>query len=122
MMVELLITLLVGAVLIISLNTIVVSHGYLSQSSRDVIVANAFAEQKIEALRSQGYLGLPVGTTDITSELPTELVRPRSSSLVVSTHTAAIKKIHMTITYNQQGAARTHTYTTLIGELGVGQF
>jgi len=111
----------VGAVLVLSLNSIVVSHGYLSQRSRDLIVANAFAEQKTEALRSQGYLSIPVGSTNITTELPAELAKPRSATLLVSTHTAAIKKLHLTITYNEQGKARTYSYTSLIGELGVGQ-
>ena len=122
MTVELIITLIVGAILILSLHSIVVSHGYLSQRSRDLLIANAYSEQKIEALRSKGYLSLANGTTNITSELPSELAKPRSASLVISSQTAAIKKVHLSLTYSEQGVARTYTYTTYIGELGVGQY
>jgi hypothetical protein len=120
--VELIIALVVGALLILSLNNIVVSQGYLAQRGRDQSTANAFAEQKFEALRSQGYLSLTNGTTSLTNELPSELKRPRSASLVISSQSAALKKVHLTVTYSEQGKTRTHAYITYIGELGVGQF
>lgn len=121
MTVELLVTLMVGAILVLSLNTIVNTHLYLSQRGRDLVIANAFAEQKIEALRSQGFLTLSDGTTSIAAELPSELKPPRSGSLIISTQSTAIKKVQLSLTYSEQGKARTHTYTTFIGELGVGQ-
>ena len=122
MMVELLITLIVGAVLILSLNNIVSSHVYLSQRSRDLVIANAFAEQKIESLRSKGFLTLADGTTNIVSELPGELKAPRSGTVIVSTQSTGLKKVRISLTYNEQGTARTQTYTSFIGELGVGQY
>lgn len=121
MTVELLVTLVVGAILVLSLNTIVNSHLYLSQRGRDVVLANAFAEKKIEALRSRGFLTLNNGTTNITAEMPPELKTPRSGSVVITTQSAAIKKVRLSLTYNEQGNTRTQTYTTYIGELGVGQ-
>lgn len=121
MTVELIIAVLVGAVLLLALNNIVTSHIYLSQRGRDLVVANAYAEQKIEALRSQGYLTLSDGAIDVTSELPSELKAPRNAVLTVSAQSTAVKKIHLSITYNEQGAPRTQIYTTYIGELGVGQ-
>lgn len=122
MTVELLITLIVGAILILSLHTIVASHIYLTGRSRHLVVANAFAERKIEALRSAGYLRTDLGSTSITAELPSELKSPRSATLDVTAYSSAIKKVHLTISYNEQGTVRTQTYTTYIGELGVGQY
>ncbi len=122
MTVELLITLIVGAILVLSLNSIVSSHSYLTQRSRSLVMSNAFAEEKIEALRSAGYLGITNGTTSITSELPADLHKPRSGSLTISQETSAVKRVRLNITYNEQGASRTQTYTTFIGELGVGQY
>jgi type II secretory pathway pseudopilin PulG len=122
MIVELLIAIIVGAILMLSLSNIVTSHIYLSQRSRDVVIANAYAEQKVEALRSKGFLTLTDGTSNITSELPSELKAPRSASMAISSHTAAVKKVRLSVTYSQQGAPRTHVYTTYIGELGVGQY
>ncbi len=122
MTVELIISLIVGAVLILSLHTVVTTHTFLTQRSRSLVTTNAFAEQKIEALRSAGYLGVPIGTTNITPELPAGLKRPRSAQLAVTAHTSAIKKVQLTINYNEEGASRTQNYTTFIGELGVGQY
>lgn len=122
MTVELIVTLVVGAILILSLNTIVVTHAYLTGRSRSLVASNAFAEHKIEALRSVGYLGVPNGTSSLTNELPADLKRPRSSSLTVSQFSPAVKKVVLDIQYSEQGTARTQTYTTYIGELGVGQY
>jgi hypothetical protein len=98
------------------------SHSALAQRHRDRVITNAYANSKIEALRSLGFLGLANGTTNITSELPEELKAPRSASLVVSTYSTSIKEVDLSITYNERGTPRTYTYTTLIGELGVGQY
>lgn len=120
--VELLITLIVGATLVTGLNSIVVSQSYLVERSRDAVLANAFVEAKVEALRSLGFGGLADGTSNITSEMPSELNSPRNGSLIISSDSAAVKRAVISITYNEQGVARNYTYTTLIGELGVGQY
>lgn len=120
--VELLITLVVGAVLVTGINSIVVSQSFLAQRSRDLIIANAFVEAKVEELRSLGFSGLSNGTTVITGQLPTELSTPRSASQVITSYSGAIKKVVYTINYNEQGASRTYSYSTFIGELGVGQY
>lgn len=119
--VELIVALFVGASLIGSVNLIYTNQTYLSQRGRDASLANAYAEGKVEELRSAGYLGLSDGTTSITNQLPTELNSPRTGSLVVSTPATGIKQAVITITYNSQGASKTQTYTAYIGELGVGQ-
>jgi len=120
--VELLVTIFVGSILAGVLTNILTSHSYLSQRGRDVAVANSYVENKVEALRSAGFLGLANGTTNLTAELPAELNAPRSGSLVISDYSAAIKQAVITVTYNEQGTTRTYSYTTYIGELGVGQY
>lgn len=120
--VELIVTLIVGGILAGGISTILSTHSSLSQRGRDVTVANSYAENKIESLRSAGYLGLTNGTTNLTSELPSELKAPRSGSMTISDVSAAIKKVDITVTYSDQGAARTYSYSTYIGELGVGQY
>lgn len=108
--------------MITAVSVAVNAHSVLAQRHRDTVIANAYANSKIEALRSLGFLGLTNGTTNITSELPEELKAPRSASLVVSSFSTSIKEIELTINYNERGVTRTYTYTTLIGELGVGQY
>lgn len=120
--VELVVAIIVGSIITSAAMLILISHTRLSQRGRDLIIANAYAERKVESLRSLGFSGLGLGTTNITSELPTELNTPRSGSVEVSSQSSAVKKVVLTITYNDQGASRTYSYTTYVGELGVGQY
>ena len=120
--VELLVTLVVGAIFTASVTVFLGLHVHLAQRGRDVAVANSFAENEVEALRSAGYLSLSDGTTDLTSSLPVELNNNRSASLTISSPSTGIKKVDISVTYNDQGAPRTYSYTTYIGELGVGQY
>lgn len=120
--VELLVALVVGGIMFVSLNAMYTSQTYLAQRSRDVVLANAFVESKVESLRSKGFLSLNNGTTDITNELPDELSSSRSGSLVISSYSDGIKSIEITVTYNEQGSSRSYYYKTFIGELGVGQY
>ena len=120
--VELIMATIIGAIIISSATLVLTSHLHLSQRGRDLVIANAYVEHKVEALRSIGFLGLSNGTADITAELPSELNTPRSGSLQISSYSSAIKEVDISITYNDQGTARTYSYTTYIGELGVGQY
>jgi prepilin-type N-terminal cleavage/methylation domain-containing protein len=121
-LIELLVSIIVGAILVGSVNTVYTNQLALSQQTRDTVLANAFAESKIEALRSKGYLGVNNGTSNITSEMPSELQSPRSATLAVSTQSTSVKKVLLTITYLSSGRSQTFTYTTYLGELGVGQY
>src|SRR3990167_1283245 len=120
--VELIITMLVGALLVGITHIILMSQVHLSEQARDLVIVNAYAENKIESLRSLGFAGLTDGSSSITGELPSELKSPRTGTLEISTYSAAIKKADISITYNDQGANRTYSYTTYVGELGVGQY
>lgn len=113
---------IVGSILVLSVSIITVSHSRLSQRTKDLVVANSYIEGKVESLRSKGFNGLSDGTTTITGELPSELKAPRSGTLVTATHSASIKSISVSVTYNDQGTNRTYSYTTYIGELGAGQY
>jgi prepilin-type N-terminal cleavage/methylation domain-containing protein len=121
-LVELLVSIVVGAMLLVSVNTIYTTQIYLAQSARDTFSVNSYAEGKVEALRSEGYLSLANGTNDITSELPSELNAPRSATLIISNQSTSIKKVVLNITYNQQGKIQNYSYSTFLGELGVGQY
>lgn len=120
--VELLVTIVVGVLFTIALGLIVSTHTHISQQNLDLATANSFAEQKIEELRSKGFLSLNTGSTNITNELPSQLASPRSGTLVISDQSTGLKKIELAITYNDQGKAKTYQYSTYVGELGVGQY
>lgn len=121
-LVELMVTLLIAGSFIGSASLIMNNQSYLTQKAKGVAVANSYAENKIESLRSKGYLGLTDGTTDISSELPTELASPKSASQEISTLETGVKVVTVSLQYNEQGTTRSYSYKTYIGELGVGQY
>jgi len=120
--VELIVAIVVGPIIVGSAILLLVSHLHLSQRNRDLVIMNAYVENKVESLRSLGFAGLSDGTTSLSGELPAELSAPRSGSLQISTFSTAVKRVNISINYNDQGASRTYSYSTLIGELGVGQY
>lgn len=119
--VELLLAIAVGTIYAISINTVSTTYMRTGQEVRNLSIANAYVEGKIESLRNAGYNSLATGTTNITSELPTQLLSPRSASLQISAPSSGIKQVDVSVTYNDQGTQRTYSYTTYLGELGVGQ-
>jgi len=121
-LVELMTAIVIGAFFFAAVSTLIANNSHLAQRARDVAAANSFAENKVEQLRSAGYLSLSDGTTDVTAELPAELKPPRSASVAVSSASTSIKKIELSVSYNDQGSSQTYGYTTYIGELGVGQY
>jgi prepilin-type N-terminal cleavage/methylation domain-containing protein len=121
-LVEILVTTVAAGILIGGVHIAYVAQTSTSSRARDAVIANSFAEGKVESLRSKGYLGLSDGTTNLTSSLPSELKAPRSASMTITSQTSSVKRIVVTITYSDRGTARTYQYTTYVGELGVGQY
>jgi prepilin-type N-terminal cleavage/methylation domain-containing protein len=120
-MVELIVAIVVGTLLTISANTAINTYLHLGKSSRNLILANSYVEGKVESLRNIGYNGLAIGTTSLTGELPSGLQSPHGGSLQVSNSSTGLKQIDISVTYTDRGVSQTYSYTTLIGELGVGQ-
>jgi prepilin-type N-terminal cleavage/methylation domain-containing protein len=120
-LVEILVSLAVAGIVIMSLNQVVTTYVHLSQRGRYLNLANSYIEARVEALRNTGYNSLATGTTSLTSSLPAQLPPSRSAWMTVTTPSGGIKQIDLTISYKDQGQNNTYRYTTYIGELGVGQ-
>jgi prepilin-type N-terminal cleavage/methylation domain-containing protein len=120
-LVELLVCILVAGVVIVSLNQVVNSYMGVSRQGRYLNSANSYIEAKVEELRNKGYNSLAIATTNLTSELSSQLPRSRSASMTVSMPSAGLKKVDLTVSYDDQGHTNTYNYTTYIGEIGVGQ-
>lgn len=118
--VELIVAIVVGVTFISSLNLVTDNYTTLGKRDRNLVLANSFAEAKIEELRNNTYNSLSLGTTSLTSELPSQLPGA-SSSMVVTQAQTGLKQVDLTISYNDLGISRSYTYRTYVGELGVGQ-
>jgi prepilin-type N-terminal cleavage/methylation domain-containing protein len=119
--VELLVSIAVAAIVTASLSQVVTSYVHIAQRGRYLNLANSYAEAKIESLRNTGYNGLNPGTTNVSSELSSQLPPIRSASLTIGSGMAGIKQADLTVSYKDQGQTNTYVYTTYVGELGVGQ-
>ncbi|HET9721972.1 MAG TPA: hypothetical protein VFP32_02995 [Candidatus Saccharimonadales bacterium] len=111
---------IVGLIFLLSANVAITNYVNIGQRSKSLLLANSFAEGKVEELRSIGYNGLTLGTTDISSQLPSALKLPRSASMQITSPQAGLKQVDITISYTESGS-RSLSYTTYIGELGVSQ-
>jgi prepilin-type N-terminal cleavage/methylation domain-containing protein len=120
-LVELLVAIAVGAVVTLSLTQVVTGYIHLSQRGRYLNMTNAYAEAKIEALRNQGYNGVPLGASSLAAELPSQLPVGKSGTMDVTQASPGLKQVDLSITYKDQGQNNTYTYRTYLGELGVGQ-
>jgi hypothetical protein len=111
----------VATIVVLSLSQVVTSYVHVAQRGRYLNLANAYAEAKIESLRNTGYNGLSVGTTNLSGELPAQLPPSRSASMTITSPSGGLKQVDLTLSYSDQGQTNTYSYTTYIGELGVGQ-
>jgi prepilin-type N-terminal cleavage/methylation domain-containing protein len=120
--VELLVSMVVVVILVVGINSIYLTHLAQSHRVRNVILVNSFVENKVEALRSAGFLSISDGTIDISNELPSDLNAPKSASLQISSPESGLKSALVSVTYSDNGTPRTYSYQTYVGELGVGQY
>lgn len=120
-LVEILVAIAAAGVIVGSLSQVVTTYVHISQRGRYLNLANSFIEGKAEAVRNAGYTSLTNGTTSLTSSLSSDLPPSKSASMTVSSPYTGIKQVDLTISFKDQGHTNTYSYTTYIGELGVGQ-
>jgi type II secretory pathway pseudopilin PulG len=118
--VELLVAIAVAAIVTGSLSQVVTSYVHIAQRGRYLNLANSYVESKVESLRNKGYADVSTGTSSLTSELPSQLPPKSTASMTVTTPSTGIKQVDITINYKDQGNL-SYSYTTYIGELGVGR-
>jgi len=120
-LVEVLVTLALAGIILLSLHQVTTSYLHVAQRGRYLNLANSYIEAKVESLRNKGFNSLGVGTTSLTSELPSQLPPSRSASMTVTSPSSGIDQIDISVSYQDQGQTQSYSYTTYIGELGVGQ-
>jgi prepilin-type N-terminal cleavage/methylation domain-containing protein len=121
---EVVVTIVVASLVISGLSVMVNNIRVINNRSGDLVQINSIIEDKIEQLRSRTYLSLSNGNYDFTNELPPTIAKSKQASYAVSSVNGSsyLKKVVLTITYNDFGKAKTLSYVTYIGELGVGQY
>jgi type II secretory pathway pseudopilin PulG len=119
--VEIVVAITVFGVLIPTFGAALNNLTLINNRARDLALANMLAQNKVELLRGAGYNSISLGTTDFSAELPSVLASPKSASYAVSSPSAGIKEVQVTISYQEYSANRSIQYKSIISELGVGQ-
>lgn len=119
--VEALVSMAVAGIVIGSLTQVVTGYVHVSQRGRYLNLANSYVEGKVEALRNAGFNAISTGTSSLSSELPSQLPPRSSATMTVSLPQAGLKQIDISVSYQDNGQTSSYSYTTYVGELGVGQ-
>lgn len=119
--VEILVAIVVSIIVLATINEATTGYLHLGQRGRYLNITNSYVEGKTEAIRNMGFNTLNLGTTSLTSELPAQLPPSRNATMQVINPSAGIKQVDISVSFNDQGQTTTYSYTTYVGELGVGQ-
>lgn len=120
--IELVVSIIVFALLVPAVASFLNLLNTLNDQAADTAIVNALAENKVESLRSAKFNSLSNGTVSFVAELPETISTPRTATYTVTSPSTGLKEINLNVTYNDHGSARTLTYKTYVGELGVGQY
>src|SRR5579864_4837512 len=94
--IELILAIVVGVTFLSSMNLVVDNYTNLGKRSRNLLLVNSFAEAEIEQLRNNTYNSLNIGTTSLTSQLPSQL-NGASASMTISQAQTGLKQIDLSI-------------------------
>ena len=121
-MVELVVTIVVTSLVVIAITSLFITIEGSQRSTRLLEAATRAGMQEIESLRNNNYNSLVSGTNiDFTSELPSSLPAPRSGTVAVTEPLLGIKRVDVTITYQDGSKTRDVRQSSLIGQIGIGQ-
>lgn len=121
-LVELMVTLVVLGIIILSLSGLYYAMQVTQVRSQHLDIATRAARTQIENLRNNGYNALvPGNTINFTSSLPAGLPNDRQGTVTVSQPVNDLRHVDVTITYTDYGKLQTVTLSSDIGIIGIGQ-
>ncbi|HSX06414.1 MAG TPA: type II secretion system protein [Candidatus Saccharimonadia bacterium] len=120
--VEVMITIVFLGFVVAGITEVYLSIQRLQEQTAWLQSASHAAQTEIESLRNTSYNGLTSGQTiNFSSTLPTTLPGPRTGTVVVSEPQTGLKRVDVTISYNDHGSTRSVKLTSLIGIIGITQ-
>lgn len=121
-LVEMLITVVILGIAITTIAALYYSMQKVQNSSRNLDLATRAAQTEIEVLRNNSYNSLTPGQNiDFTSSLPAQLPGNKTGTVVVSQPTDGLRRVDVSVTYNNNGTSKTVELSSTIGVIGIGK-
>jgi prepilin-type N-terminal cleavage/methylation domain-containing protein len=118
---ELMVTIIVFGLVITGIGGLYYIMQVMEVRSQRLDLAMRAARTEIESLRNNGYSALTPGTNiTFTSALPSALPQ-RTGTVVVSQPVPDLRRVDVTVTYEDYGNTRSITLSSNIGVIGIGQ-
>lgn len=121
-LVELVVTILVLSIFVISLSSLFYSTQIIAVQNQHLDLAIEAARTEIEELRNNGYDSLTPGSNIVfTSSLPAQLPPNKVGSVVVSQPATGLIRVDVSIKYTDYGKSENVELSSDIGVIGIGQ-
>ncbi|HSX41462.1 MAG TPA: hypothetical protein VLF21_02430 [Candidatus Saccharimonadales bacterium] len=122
-LVELIITATFVAAASAAIIGIFVTVNKLNKQARNLAIATALAQQKIETDRNQGYESIPANE-DFTTSLPSNFGSPKSATASYSDLSPVqdgLKQLNIAIYWQEDKVTKHVQLSTLISQQGIGR-
>jgi prepilin-type N-terminal cleavage/methylation domain-containing protein len=121
-LIELMVTIVVLGIVIGGIGGLYYSMQIVQVRSQHLDLATRAARSEIEDLRNNGYSSLKPGNTlDFTSRLPSKLPPSRKGTVAISQPLSGLRRVDVTVSYQDYGKAQKVTLSSDIGVIGIGQ-
>ena len=118
---------LVGTIIVIGIASIGIANlfysmQYMQRQSGYLDTATRSAQREVEVLRNNSYNSLIAGQTiDFTADIPDTLPKSKNGTVVVSEPSPGLKRVDVTVSYNDGGKQQQVKLSSLIGVIGLSQ-
>ena len=121
-LVELLAAIGIMGIMVIAIVSLYITIENTQSRSYHLEIATRAGEKQIESLRNSQYGALvPDTSIDFSNDLPDELPEPKTGTVDVSEPELGLRRVDVTITYNERGGDKTVKQSSFIGIIGIGQ-
>lgn len=119
---ELITTIIVFGIVAVVISNLVLSNQSIQRKTAMLESATRAAQREVESLRNNNYNTLTAGQTiNFTNELPDNLPSSKSGTVVVSEPSPGLKRVDVTVSYNDGSKDREVKLSSLIGVIGIAQ-
>lgn len=115
---EIVVTIVIIAMGTLAVATVSIGTGSINHQARQLALATAAIQQKMEADRNLPFASIPANE-DFTSSLPAELASPRSAIATFTNVVAGLSRLDINVSYTDKNHTRSAQVSTLIYQQGI---